>query len=114
MDCAYLVNYYNNFKIRMSSVLYSGGLNYQAGNPVRTEIVSVRREVGELRKQLENLTEENLIYRKYIIKILKGINDEASINELTRELMAASSSDNNSNQVRQPGMGTVQGGGFRR
>ncbi len=42
----------------MTSVLYSAGLNYQAGNPVRQEIMAVRREVDSLRKQLEILTEE--------------------------------------------------------
>jgi regulator of replication initiation timing len=99
----------------MSSVLYSGGLNYQAGNPVRTEIVSVRRDVGELRKQIETLTEENLILRKYLMKLMKDTGNEGSINELTRELMSlTSSSSSQSNDARQPGMGTVQGGGFRR
>ncbi len=97
----------------MSSVLYSGGLNYQAGNPVRTEIVSVRRNVGELRKQIETLTEENLILRKYLIKVMKSINDEQSINDLTRELMSLTQ-DSSQPQQRQPGTGTVQGGGFRR
>lgn len=97
----------------MSSVLYSGGLNYQAGNPVRTEIVSVRRDVGELRKQVEALTEENLILRKYLMKLMKDTDNESSMNELTRELMSLTSSGQ-ANEVRQPGMGTVQGGGFRR
>ncbi len=97
----------------MSSVLYSGGLNYQAGNPVRTEIVSVRRDVGELRKQIETLTEENLILRKYLMKLMKDTGNENTINEFTRELMSLASSGQ-SNESRQPGMGTVQGGGFRR
>ncbi len=97
----------------MSSVLYSGGLNYQAGNPVRTEIMSVRREASELRKQVETLTEENLILRKYLMKLMKDTNNEASINDFTRELMTLNQ-DNSQTQQRQPGMGTVQGGGFRR
>ena len=97
----------------MSSVLYSGGLNYQAGNPVRTEILSVRREAGELRKQVETLTEENLILRKYLMKLMKDTNNEASINDFTRELMTLTQ-DNSQSQQRQPGAGTVQGGGFRR
>jgi regulator of replication initiation timing len=98
----------------MTSVLYGGGLNYQSGNPVRSEIVAVRREVGELRKQLESLTEENLILRKYLIKIMKAGNDEQGVLDLTRELMSLSVNDSNTQQQRQPGMGTVQGGGFRR
>ena len=55
----------------MTSVLYGAGLNYQLGNPVRQEIVAVRREVDALRKQLEHLTEENIIYRKYLMKLLQ-------------------------------------------
>ena len=44
----------------MTSVLYGAGLNYQIGNPVRQEIVAVKREVDSLRKQFEQLIEENL------------------------------------------------------
>ena len=54
----------------MTSVLYGAGLNYQLGNPVRQEIVAVRREVDALRKQLEHVTEESIIYRKYLMKLL--------------------------------------------
>ena len=42
----------------MTSVLYGGGLNYQIGNPVRQEIVTVRRDLDSLRKQVEQLSEE--------------------------------------------------------
>ncbi len=97
----------------MTSVLYSGGLNYQAGNPVRSEIVAVRREVSELRKQVETLTEENLILRKYLLKLMKASNDEQGTSDFIRELMSLTPTDNQQ-QPRQPGMGTVQGGGFRR
>ena len=94
----------------MTSVLYGAGLNFQAGNPVRQEIVSVRREVDYLRKQLEQLVEENLVYRKYLMKLLQG--SESGNNEFTRDLMElTNTSDNNS---REPGGGTVQGAGFRR
>jgi hypothetical protein len=97
----------------MTSVLYGSGLNYQAGNPVRQEIVAVRREVDSLRKQVELLTEENLIYRKHIMKLLQtgDVNGSA---EFTRDLMTLASSDSNNNTQRPPGGGTVQGGGFRR
>jgi hypothetical protein len=80
----------------MTSVLYGAGLNYQMGNPVRQEIVAVKREVDSLRKQMELLTEENLVYRKHIMKLLQK---------------DASSSQGNQ---REPGGGTVQGAGFRR
>jgi hypothetical protein len=94
----------------MTSVLYGAGLNYQAGNPVRQEIVAVRREVDSLRKQIESLTEENLIYRKHIMKLLQGT--EGGAQEFTKDLMTlAGGSQGNS---REPGGGTVQGAGFRR
>lgn len=95
----------------MTSVLYGAGLNYQMGNPVRQEIVAVRREVDSLRKQMELLTEENLIYRKHLMKLLQK--DEAANTEFTRDLMTIASSSSNSNN-REPGGGTVQGAGFRR
>jgi hypothetical protein len=95
----------------MTSVLYGGGLNYQVGNPVRQEIVTVRREVDSLRKQIEVLTEENLIYRKHIMKLLQK--DEAGNAEFTRDLMSLSGASNSVNS-REPGGGTVQGAGFRR
>lgn len=94
----------------MTSVLYGAGLNFQAGNPVRQEIVAVRREVDSLRKLVEQIVEENLIYRKYLMKLLQK--DEDGSTEFTRDLMAlASASQSNS---KEPGGGTVQGAGFRR
>ncbi len=103
----------------MTSVLYSSGLNYQSGNPVRAEIVAVRREVGELRKQIETLTDENEVYRKYILKLMKSGNDEAGMSEFTRDLMTVSGQQlreqqQQQQQQQQPGRGTVQGAGFRR
>jgi hypothetical protein len=99
----------------MTSVLYSAGLNYQAGNPVRQEIVGVRREVDSLRKQIESLTEENLVYRKYIMKMIAK--EEINQTEFTRDLMSLVSpgaSGGAGADSRTPGGGTVQGGGFRR
>jgi hypothetical protein len=95
----------------MTSVLYSAGLNYQTGNPVRSEILAVRREVESLRKQVEMLTEENLVYRKHLLKLCQGTEEGNA--ELTRDLMLLSSSSD-SQQRREAGAGTVQGGGFRR
>jgi hypothetical protein len=98
----------------MTSVLYGAGLNYQMGNPVRQEIVAVRREVDSLRKQIELLTEENLVYRKHLMKLLQ--NSEGGNTEFTRDLMSLSSAppQMNNNNSREPGGGTVQGAGFRR
>jgi hypothetical protein len=98
----------------MTSVLYSAGLNYQAGNPVRQEIVGVRRDVDSLRKQLESLTEENLVYRKYIMKIIAK--EEINSAEFSRDLMSlvGGAAGGAGVDSRAPGGGTVQGGGFRR
>lgn len=93
----------------MTSVLYGSGLNYQMGNPVRQEIVAVRREVDSLRKQVELLTEENLVFRKYLMKLLQN---EDGNTEFTRDLMTVNNASSGSN--REPGGGTVQGAGFRR
>lgn len=95
----------------MTSVLYSAGLNYQTGNPVRQEIVAIRREVDLLRKQLELVIEENLVYRKHLMKLSQKSEDGST--ELTQDLTTLSSQSNQRNQ-REAGGGTVQGGGFRR
>ena len=95
----------------MTSCLYSGGLNYQQGNPVRQEIVSVRREVDSLRKLVEELTEENLVYRKHLMKLTAE--GEKGSEELVKDLTSlAHSSD--AKARREAGGGTVQGSGFRR
>jgi hypothetical protein len=96
----------------MTSVLYGAGLNYQLGNPVRQEIVAVRREVDSLRKQIELLTEENLVYRKHIMKLLQGT--DAGNTEFTRDLMSLAGGSGGAGNNREPGGGTVQGAGFRR
>lgn len=105
-------------KADMTSVLYSAGLNYQTGNPVRQEIVAVRRELDALRKHVEVLSEENNVYRKHLLKLLQGSeeNENASVTEFKRDLMALSVSvvPSVSSSSRPAGVGTVQGGGFRR
>jgi hypothetical protein len=97
----------------MTSVLYGGGLNYQMGNPVRQEIVTVRRELDSLRKQVEQLSEENIVYRKHIMKFLQKDVEGGSDMEFTKDLMTLASTGNQSSS-REPGGGTVQGAGFRR
>jgi hypothetical protein len=81
------------------------------GNPVRQEIVAVRREVDSLRKQVELLTEENLVYRKHLMKLLQA--SESGNTEFTRDLMTLAGGDSGGAN-REPGGGTVQGAGFRR
>jgi hypothetical protein len=104
----------------MTSVLYSAGLNYQTGNPVRQEIVAVRRELDALRKHVELLTEENNVYRKHLLKLLQGSEESESpgVAEFKRDLMGLSAlsapSASSSSSSRPAGVGTVQGGGFRR
>jgi hypothetical protein len=39
----------------MSSVLYQSGLNYQATNPVRNEILSLHRQVDELKWKVDTI-----------------------------------------------------------
>ncbi len=95
----------------MTSVLYGGGLNYQIGNPVRQEIVTVRRDLDSLRKQVEQLSEENVVYRKHIMKLLQK--EETGNTEFTKDLMTLASGPGQSSS-REPGGGTVQGAGFRR
>ena len=95
----------------MTSVLYGGGLNYQIGNPVRQEIVTVRRDLDSLRKQVEQLTEENVVYRKHLMKLLQK--EETGNAEFTKDLMSLSSGPGQAGS-REPGGGTVQGAGFRR
>ena len=100
----------------MTSVLYSGGLNYQSGNPVRTEILAVRREVTDLRKELETVSNENMIFRKYISRMLEKDENKQLLVEFNKEFMMlnqpAQQQQMQNNQG--PGTGTVQGGGFRR
>jgi len=96
----------------MTSVLYHGSLNYQTGNPVRQEIVAVRREVDTLRKQIEMLTEENLVYRKHIMLLSKSI--ENGPQDFTRDLMGLSNGVELAPAQREAGGRTVQGSGFRR
>jgi hypothetical protein len=94
----------------MTSVLYGAGLNYQLGNPVRQEIVAVRRDLDNLRKQVELLTEENLVYRKHIAILLQKEDNGSS--DFMKDIMELASSSSSSQ--RQPGGATVQGAGFRR
>jgi hypothetical protein len=93
----------------MTSVLYSAGLNYQMGNPVRQEIVAVRRESEALRKQIELLAEELLVYRKHMTRLLQDKDEQLA--EFQRDLSGL----NTDNVLpREVGRSTVQGGGFRR
>lgn len=100
----------------MTSVLYSAGLNFQHGNPVRQEIVSVRREVEALRKQVELLSEENQIYRKYLMKLTASLEDGQGTAEFTKDLMSLAALNPPPALQQQPmqsQMGGSGGGGIR-
>jgi hypothetical protein len=43
----------------MTSVLYGGGLNYQASNPLRIEIQRLQADVAAVRKSIEAVVVEN-------------------------------------------------------
>ena len=75
----------------MTSVLYGSGLNYQAGNPLRSELIQLRREVVELRKLLDDSATEAKVYRKYIAKMLQD-SDQETLNEMNNELLKLDSS----------------------
>jgi hypothetical protein len=96
----------------MTSVLYSAGLNYQSSNPVRQEIVAVRREVTLLRKEVETLAEENLVYRKHLMKLVASLENGQA--EFTKDLQMVAMPDQVNSVQREAGGGTVQGAGFRR
>jgi len=110
---AALIDVHFRYKIdsEMTSVLYSGGLNYQSGNPVRQEIVNVRREVDSLRKQVELLVEENAVLKKHMMILLQAT--ENGVTPFVKDMQSIS--DVKDMQAARPaGGGTVQGGGFRR
>ena len=77
------------------------------GNMVGLLIESIK----EQQKQIEVLTEENLVYRKHIMRLLQ--NSEGGNTEFTRDLMSLAGGSSSANN-REPGGGTVQGAGFRR
>jgi len=91
--------------------LYGAGVHYQSSNPVRQELVQLRRETESLRKNVEMLTEENLIYRKHLMKLVQAT--ENGNTEFTKDLMSLTA-PNDSAARREAGGGTVQGAGFRR
>ena len=43
----------------MTSVLYGGGLNYQASNPLRIEIQRLQADVAAVRKSIDTVVAEN-------------------------------------------------------
>ena len=75
----------------MTSVLYGSGLNYQSGNPLRSEITQLRREVVDLRKLLDDSMNEAKVYRKYIAKLLQE-SDQETFNEMNNEIFRLESS----------------------
>ena len=58
----------------MTSVLYGSGLNYQIGNPVRTEINKVNALVSELRKVVDAQGTELIYLRGRVTTLEKAAN----------------------------------------
>jgi hypothetical protein len=56
----------------MTSVLTFGGLNYQAGNPVRNEFIAVRREMAELRALVQAQSVDIKMLRTELGKLASG------------------------------------------
>jgi hypothetical protein len=50
MDIIYITN-----PVKMSSVLYSSGLNYQATNPLRNEIMRLNRQLDDMKWKMDVL-----------------------------------------------------------
>jgi hypothetical protein len=96
----------------MTSVLFGSGLNYQRGNPVRSEMNELRRDIVTLRKQLEFVTDENIVFRKFIMKLVEKV--DVTKDEFTKDLMSVSQLNEPQAVAREAGGGTVQGAGFRR
>lgn len=53
----------------MTSVLYSSGLNYQAGNPIRTEINKLTNSISDLRKLVEGQSSELTKLREHVVRL---------------------------------------------
>lgn len=78
----------------MTSVLYSAGLNYQAGNPIRSEILKVTREANDMKKNIDFLSDENLILRKYLSRSFEASGSIDLLNEMNSELLRLESERN--------------------
>jgi hypothetical protein len=48
---------------RMTSVLFGGGLNYQASNPLRIEIQRLQSDIAGIRKTIEGIVAENTLLK---------------------------------------------------
>jgi hypothetical protein len=101
----------------MTSVLYSAGLNYQAGNPVRTEINKLTNAIADLRKIVDEQGSE-IRTLKALVTSFESLKSE--ISRLDGRVDACSSScsggdgdadSSTSAQPHAPVFTGVQGGG---
>lgn len=89
----------------MTSVLYSGGLNYQLGNPVRAELASLRTQVADLRKLVDAFQADNAFLKNELKNMTKNVAmNRSGINGLTA---AVNGLQTNLNAVAQQGNFTL-------
>ena len=70
----------------MTSVLYSAGLNYQTGNPVRAELGNIRTAVADLRKIVDAVTTEFTNVKNEVRNLTRiATANRASISILTQK-----------------------------
>jgi peptidoglycan hydrolase CwlO-like protein len=89
----------------MTSVLYSGGLNYQLGNPVRSELANLRNQVADLRKLVDGFQADNSFLKNELKNMTKNVAaNRTAINGLTAMVNALQT---NLNAVAQQGNFTL-------
>lgn len=57
----------------MTSVLYGGGLNYQASNPLRIEIQRLQADVATVRKSIDTITAENNLLKAKVAVLERAV-----------------------------------------
>jgi hypothetical protein len=62
----------------MTSVLYGGGLNYQASNPLRIEIQRLQADMASIRKVLDTMTGENNLLKAKVAVLERAVGSARS------------------------------------
>jgi hypothetical protein len=71
----------------MTSVLNYGGLNYQVGNPVRTEMQNIRRELTDTRSLVENSVKDSNDVRSDNLTLKRAIGQlQSAVTQLQTNL----------------------------
>jgi hypothetical protein len=63
----------------MTSVLYGGGLNYQASNPLRIEIQRLQADMASIRKVLDTMTGENNLLKAKVAVLERAVGSARSV-----------------------------------